>query len=116
MPANVYTVLAGKIADEDEGAMSRRKRPADFKLDRTYLLEWREFRDMTLDEVGKLMRMDKSAISRIERGCTPYSQIHLQQMRDIYNVEIPDLLYTDPKRPKAALLRTVLHGRAVCSG
>jgi transcriptional regulator with XRE-family HTH domain len=86
--------------------MSKRKRPADFELHRTYLREWRKSKDMTLDEVGKLMGMDKSSISKMERGLTPYNQIHLQQMRDIYNVEIPDLLYTDPKRPKAALLRT----------
>jgi transcriptional regulator with XRE-family HTH domain len=78
--------------------MSRRKRPAGLELDPTYLLEWRKFRDLSLDDVGKLMGIDKTAISRIERGLTPYDQIHLQQMREIYNASIPDLLYTDPRR------------------
>jgi transcriptional regulator with XRE-family HTH domain len=78
--------------------MSRRKRPAGLELDPTYLLEWRKFRDMSLDDVGKLMGIDKTAISRIERGLTPYDQIHLQQMSKIYKSTIPDLLYTDPRR------------------
>ena len=78
--------------------MSRRKRPAGFELDPTYLLEWRKFRDLSLEEVGNLMGIDKTAISRIERGLTPYDQIHLQQMSEIYRATIPDLLYTDPRR------------------
>ena len=78
--------------------MSRRKRPIGLELDPTYLLEWRKFRDLSLEEVGKLMGIDKTAISRIERAKTPYDQIHLQQMSEIYRATIPDLLYTDPRR------------------
>ena len=81
--------------------MSRRKRPAGLILDPTYLLEWRKFRDLSLEDVGKLMGIDKTAISRIERGLTPYDQIHLQQMSEIYRATIPDLLYTDPRRQTA---------------
>ncbi len=78
--------------------MSRRKRPEGLELEPTYLLEWRKFRDMSLEDVGKRMGIDKTAISRIERGLTPYDQIHLQQMSEIYRATIPDLLYTDPRR------------------
>ena len=78
--------------------MSRRKRPEGLELEPTYLLEWRKFRDMSLEDVGKRMGIDKTAISRIERGLTPYDQIHLQQMSEIYGATIPDLLYTDPRR------------------
>ena len=49
---------------------------------------------MSLEEVGKQMGIDKTAISRIERGLTPYDQIHLQQMSEIYRATISDLLYT----------------------
>ncbi|HZZ24577.1 MAG TPA: helix-turn-helix transcriptional regulator [Roseiarcus sp.] len=80
------------------GQMSRRKRPAGLDLEPTYLLAWRKFRDMSLEDVGKRMGIDKTAISRIERGLTPYDQIHLQQMSEIYRATIPDLLYTDPLR------------------
>jgi hypothetical protein len=44
--------------------MSRRKRPEGLELEPTYLLEWRKFRDMSLEDVGKLMGIDKTAISR----------------------------------------------------
>ena len=40
---------------------------------------------MSLEDVGKRMGIDKTAISRIERGLTPYDQIHLQQMSEIYS-------------------------------
>jgi transcriptional regulator with XRE-family HTH domain len=78
--------------------MSRRKRPVDLALEPTYLLEWRKFREMTLVEVGKEMGVDKTAVSKLERGLSPYDQIHLQQLSKLYNAAIPDLLYTDPKR------------------
>ena len=78
--------------------MSRRKRPDDLILEPTYLAEWRKFRNMSLEEVGKLIGVDKTGLSRMERGVSPYDQIRLQQLRDIYRVSIPDLLYTDPKR------------------
>jgi transcriptional regulator with XRE-family HTH domain len=63
--------------------MSRRKRPEGLELEPTYLLEWRKFRDMSLEDVRKRMGIDKTAISRIERGLTPYDQIHLQQMSGV---------------------------------
>lgn len=78
--------------------MSRRKRPVDLALDPTYLLEWRRFRDLTLLEVGNELGVDKSAISKLERGLSPYDQIHLQQLSKLYRATIPDLLYTDPRR------------------
>jgi transcriptional regulator with XRE-family HTH domain len=51
--------------------------------------------------VAKLIGIHATAISRIDRGVVPPDQVHLQQLRDLYGVTIPDLLYTDPQRPKA---------------
>jgi transcriptional regulator with XRE-family HTH domain len=79
--------------------MSRRRRPAGLALDPTCLRKWRKFRDLTLVEVGKEMGVDKTAVSKLERGLSPYDQIHLQQLRKLYKATIPDLLYTDPLRP-----------------
>jgi transcriptional regulator with XRE-family HTH domain len=76
----------------------RRKRPANEKLEPTYLTAWREFRDKSLEQVGKNIKLDKSALSRIETQKSPYDQFHLQQLSREYGVSIPDLLYTDPKR------------------
>ena len=77
--------------------MPRRKRP-DVPLEPTYLAEWRKYKKLTLEQVGNKIGLDKSALGRIELGKSPYDQIHLQQLSEVYGVSIPDLLYTDPKR------------------
>ena len=81
--------------------MSRRKRPENVELEPTYLAAWRKHKKLTLAQVAEDMKIDATAISRIERSITPYDQIHLQQMSRLYGVLIPDLLYTDPLRPQA---------------
>jgi len=81
--------------------MSRRKRPENVELEPTYLAAWRKHKKLTLKQVSQQIGIDATAISRLERGQTPWDQVHLQQLRDLYGVTIPDLLYTDPLRPKA---------------
>jgi transcriptional regulator with XRE-family HTH domain len=78
-----------------------RKRPENIELEPTYLAAWRKHRRLTLRQVAQKIDIDATAISRMERSKTPYDQIHLQQLRDLYNVSIPDLLYKDPVRPRA---------------
>ena len=78
--------------------MARRKRPEGVVLGPTYLREWRTYKKLTLEQVGKLIDLDKSALARVENGKSPYDQIHLQQLSEVYGVSIIDLLYTDPKR------------------
>jgi len=82
--------------------LSRRKRPENENLEPTYFAAWRKKKKMTLREVAKHMEIDPTAISRLERGVSPYDQIHLQQMSRLYGVSVPDLLYSDPMRPKAS--------------
>jgi transcriptional regulator with XRE-family HTH domain len=80
--------------------MSRRKRPENEPLQPTYLAAWRKHKKLTLRQVAQDIGIDATAISRIERHQTPYDQIHLQQMSRRYGVSIPDLLYSDPERPR----------------
>ena len=82
--------------------MSRRRRPEGLKLEATYFQAWRKARRFTLAQVSKHMGIHPTAISRIERRKVPYDQIHLQQMKELYGVTIPDLLYRDPERPHPA--------------
>lgn len=105
--ANVQKLLRNlRVAVKEVGgnsewgktAMSRRKRPEGVVLGATYLGEWRKYKKLTLEQVGKKIGLDKSALGRIENGHTPYDQIHLQQLSEVYGVSILDLLYTDPKR------------------
>lgn len=82
--------------------MSRRKRPDGLKLDPTYLRSWREFRKLTLQQAGDAIKLDQGALARIEVGKTPYDQVHLQQLAELYRVTIYELLYKDPIRPSYA--------------
>lgn len=81
--------------------LSRKKRPGNVDPEPTYLAAWRKHKKLTLRQVAKHIGIHATAISRLERGMVPVDQVHLQQLRDLYGVTIPDLLYTDPQRPKA---------------
>lgn len=82
--------------------MSRSKRPESVDLEPTYLAAWRKHKKYTLRQLAKLIGIHATGISRLERGTVPYSQVHLQQLSRLYGITIPDLLYTDPLRPKAS--------------
>jgi transcriptional regulator with XRE-family HTH domain len=81
--------------------VSRRKRPENEPLAPTYFTAWRKHKKFTLRQLAKIMDITPTAISRLERGISPYDQIHLQQMSRIFGVTITDLLEKDPLRPKA---------------
>jgi transcriptional regulator with XRE-family HTH domain len=88
--------------------MARRKRPK-LALDPTYFREWRKHRGLTLGQVADEIEIDATAISRLERGASPYDQFHLQQLSVLYRCTIPELLFADPRRPRPvdALLKMV---------
>lgn len=78
--------------------MPGKRRPEGVKLEPTHIEDWREFRGKTQTEVGDVLGIHKSAVSRIEAAKTPFDQFHLQQLRDHLKISIPDLMYTDPLR------------------
>src|ERR1700760_3850411 len=82
--------------------MPRRKRLASEDLDPTYLRAWRMKNKLTQKQVAEAIKLDQAALSRIESGKSPYDQVHLTQLSQLYRVSIPDLLYRDPDRPRPA--------------
>lgn len=90
--------------------MARRKRP-DVLLEPTYFREWRKHRKLTLAQVAEAIDIDSTAVSRLERGASPYDQFHLQQLSELYRCTINDLLFVDPRRPKPVdeLVEAVRH-------
>ena len=76
--------------------MPGRGRPEGLTLQPHYLRQWRDYRGLTLAEVGQKMGITPSALSRVETFQTPWNQIHMQQLSEIYDVLIPDLLFTNP--------------------
>jgi transcriptional regulator with XRE-family HTH domain len=63
---------------------------------RTFLKQWREYRQLTQEQAAERIGMDRSNLSRLERGDIPYSQGVLEAAADAYSCEPWDLLNYDP--------------------
>lgn len=66
------------------------------KLRRTFLKEWREHRRLTQEQAAERLDMDRSNLSRVERGEIPYSQALLEAAAVAYDCEPWDLLNVNP--------------------
>ena len=77
------------------------KRPARTRR-KTYLREWREFRNLSQAKAGAMIGWDHSSIQRLEAGLTPYNQDHLEMLAQIYFCEPIDLIARDPNAPGEA--------------
>lgn len=63
---------------------------------RTFLHEWRDSADMTLEVAAAEMGLSHSQLSRIERGHSPYSQRILEAAAKLYGCTPSDLLTRGP--------------------
>lgn len=68
---------------------------------KTYIKEWREFRNLSQDALGERLETSGSMISRIENGETPYTQDTLEALADALQTEPASLLMRNPKDPDA---------------
>lgn len=85
---------------------------------RHFLREWRDHRDLSLEQVSeriallssersdadpesKRMTMTHATLSRIERGLIPYGQYLLELLADIYQTDPGSLIMRDPSEPDA---------------
>lgn len=71
----------------------RKPRP---KLRRTFLKEWRDYRGLTQEQAADRLNIDRSTLSRIERGESPYNQGLLEAAAEAYRCEPWDLLNVNP--------------------
>jgi transcriptional regulator with XRE-family HTH domain len=78
----------------------------------TYLRAWREFRDIAAKEAAARLDMDKSSLSRLERGLTPYEQYHLEILAELYKCTPGDLLNADPQLKSDVAMILSAIGRA----
>jgi transcriptional regulator with XRE-family HTH domain len=62
----------------------------------TFLRAWREHRGISQKDAADCLEMDKSSLSRLERGLTPYDQRHLETLAALYRCAPGDLLSVDP--------------------
>lgn len=66
------------------------------KLRRHFFKEWREFRDLTQEQAGDRLSMDRSNLSRVEAGKIPYGQGLLEAAAEAYGCEPWDILNVNP--------------------
>lgn len=61
---------------------------SEVKIDRTFLKEWRVFAGLTQEEVGELMGVTSSQVSRIETGSRIPDLLYLQKFKDMLNAHL----------------------------
>lgn len=75
--------------------MPPRSRPKT-KRRRTFLREWREYRNLTQEQAADRLDIEQPTLSRVERGITPYSQDFLERAAFAYMCDPADLLMRNP--------------------
>lgn len=69
-------------------------------LHRTFLREWRQHRGYNQDQAADIIGIDRTTLSRIERGLTPYNQPFLEAAAEAYSCDVADLLVRNPMDPE----------------
>ena len=67
----------------------------------TYIRQWRNHRGYSLDKLADMVPMDKSNLSKVERGILPYNQEMLERLADSLMTDAASLLMRDPTKEEA---------------
>jgi len=62
----------------------------------TFIRQWRNHRGYSLDKLADMVPMDKSNLSKVERGILPYNQEMLERLADALMTDPASLLMRDP--------------------
>lgn len=62
----------------------------------TFIRQWRNHRGYSLDKLAEMVPMDKSNLSKVERGILPYNQEMLERLADALMTDPASLLMRDP--------------------
>lgn len=68
---------------------------------RTYIRQWRQHRDLTLEQLAARMDMTSSHLSMLERGQRGYTQETLEALAHALRTDPASLLMRDPSDPEA---------------
>jgi transcriptional regulator with XRE-family HTH domain len=99
-------------------SQNRPVHPTHMANPRHFLREWRESKDLTLEQVAerigllsaeradagpeaKQLTMTHATLSRIERGLIPYGQYLLEYLAEIYQTDPGSLIMRDPSVAEA---------------
>ena len=67
----------------------------------TCIRNWRQHRGYSLDRLADMVPMDKSNLSKVERGILPYNQEMLERLADALMTDVASLLMRDPMQAGA---------------
>lgn len=68
---------------------------------RTFLKEWREYRQLTQDALAERLKTSKASISRIEAGTQAYTQDFLEACAEALRTDPASLLMRNPTDDEA---------------
>lgn len=68
---------------------------------RTFIRQWRKYRDLTLEQLAERIDMTPSHLSMLERGERAYTQGTLEAIADALMTDTASLLMRDPSDPEA---------------
>ncbi|WP_375413066.1 helix-turn-helix domain-containing protein [uncultured Bradyrhizobium sp.] len=78
-----------------------RPRPKPPRFQPTFMRQWREYREMTLERAGEAVDMSHAQLGRIERGLQPYNQELLEALAELYKTTPASLIMHDPTDERA---------------
>lgn len=67
----------------------------------TFIRQWRTHRGYSLDRLAEMVPMDKSNLSKVERGILPYNQEMLERLAEALMTDPASLLMRDPTQAGA---------------
>jgi transcriptional regulator with XRE-family HTH domain len=73
-------------------SVSHPKRP----LQRHFLKEWREFRNLSQEEAASRLGISRTQLSKIENRKSPYGQQFMEAAADAYGCTVADLVTRNP--------------------
>ena len=68
---------------------------------KTFVREWREYRDLTLEKLADRVGTTHTSLSRIERGLQPYSQALLERVAEALQTDVASLLMRNPSESES---------------
>jgi transcriptional regulator with XRE-family HTH domain len=75
-------------------------RPRKPQWRKTFIREWREHRQLTLEQLAERVGTTHATLSRVERGLIPYSQAMLEALAEALQTEPASLLIRNPTDPE----------------
>ena len=77
------------------------------KLHPHFLAQWRQYRDLSQEDLADLLGTSGATISRVESGQRPYSQDFLEAAAEALGCTPADILSRDPRDQRGPVERAI---------